>query len=357
MEGKVDDSDKNDNDTDVKKQMEEVRPIITEEQKADQQDVPQNNISVTIDQFQKADSEEADKESKEGGNGEGEGKGKKNGVTDSKEIEEEVRDVQIDYLSGLKGKKKQVAFQQLYPSMIAQWPHHLPLLVSRAETLFEAFTAAGGGSASSPSKSAASPTTSVAASSTTAASAPSPSASASPTASLQSVLDACDAVLAELDQRDIAAHFGRQPPEKDDSEGQAARKQYEKKRDALLSALHTKLLALKQAEQQHAQLYAAVYSEMSSWVDMNGKESRRKYGAVSSAVYAGKERWGAALKQLNGKIEEAAAGEVSRDVYEERVSVLKRLVDGEGGEAFVAHWLRYERLWQLLRFPRDYTRF
>ena len=171
------------------------------------------------------------------------------------------------------------------------------------------------------------------------------------------MLDACDAVVDELDQQDIAAHFGRQPPEKDDSDGQTARKQYEKKRDALLSALHTKLLALKQADQQHGQQYAQVYSEMSSWTDMSSKDSRRRYGAVSSAMYAGKGRWGAALKQLNGKLDEAAVGEAGKDVYEERVAVLKRLVDGEGGEALVAHWLRYERLWQLLRFPREYTRF
>jgi len=164
-------------------------------------------------------------------------------------------------------------------------------------------------------------------------------------------------VLAELNQTDIAAHFGRMPPEKDDNDGQTARKQYEKKRDALLAALHTKLLALKHAEQQHAQLYAQVYNEMSSWVDMNGKENKRRYGAVSSAMYAGKGRWGAALKQLNGKIDEAAVGEVSRQVYEERMGVLKRLVEGEGGEALVAHWLRYERSWQLLRFPLEYTRF
>ena len=361
VEGKVDDSDKNDNDNDVKKQFEEVRPVITEEQKAERQAVPTDNISVTIDQFQKADSDQADRDAKDDDSGGGEGK--KDGASDGKEIEEEVRDVQIDYLNGLKGKKRQAAFQQLYPSLIAQWPHHLPLLVLRAETIFDAFTSAGKGASSSSSKPAGSPTqsssstASPAATTTATTPAPSSSASVSPPATLQSVLEACDAVLAELNQQDIAAHFGRQPPEKEDTEGQAARKQYEKKRDALLSALHTKLLALKQAEQQSAQLYAQVYSELSGWVDMNAKENRRRYGAVSTAMYAGKGRWGAALKQLNGKIEEAAVGEVGRDVYEERVNVLRRLVDGDGGEALVAHWLRYERLWQLLRFPSDYTRF
>ena len=361
VEGKVVDSEKNDNDTDVKKQMEEVKPVVTEEQTAERQAVPSDNISVTIDQFQKADSDEPEQDNKEGGDG-GEG-AKKDGGADSKEIEEEVRDVQIDYLSGLKGKKKQMAFQQLYPSLIAQWPHHLPLLVLRAETLFDAYTTASGGKSSTASKSAAAPkqpsSSSASPLATTAATtAASPSASsATPAATLQSVLDACDAVVAELDQQDIAAHFGRQPPEKDDTEGQATRKQYEKKRDALLSALHTKLQALKQADQQHGQPYAQVYGEMSSWTDMSSKDSRRRYGAVSSAMYAGRGRWGAALKQLNGKLEEAAVGEAGRDVYDERVAVLKRLVDGDDGEALVAHWLRYERLWQLLRFPRDYTRF
>ena len=354
-DGKVDDSDKNDNDSDVKKQMEVVRPIATEAQKAERQAVPQDNIKVTIDQFQRADSEEAATDGKEVEDGGGEKK--REGVTADKEIEEEVRDVQIDYLSGLKGKKKQVAFQQLYPSLVAQWPHHLPLLVLRAETLFDAFSASSAGKASTASKSGTSPTDASLSAASPTANLSSSSAAALPAATLQSVLEACDAVLAELDQHDIAAHFGRQPPEKEDSEGQVARKQYEKKRDALLSALHTKLLALKQAEQQHAQLYAQVYNEMSSWVDMQGKDSRRRYGAVSSAMYAGKARWGAALKQLNGKIDEAAVGEVDKGVYDERVSVLRRLVDGEGGEALVAHWLRYERLWQLLRFPLDYTRF
>ena len=345
-EGQADDSDKNANDNDVKKQFEAVRPDVTEEEKAEREAILQDDsVSVTIEQFQKADTDEA--AAAEGKAGE---EGKKNGAADSKEVEEELRDVQIDYLISLKGKKKLLAFQQLYPTLVAQWPHHLPLLVLRADTLFEAYSTSK--SASSPeSASATSPTTS------NSASPRSPSSSTLPAATLQAVLDAADAVLSELDQKDIAAHFGRQPPEKDDVEGQAARKAYERKRDALLASLHTKLLALKRAEQQHSAQFAAVYGELSSWTDLSSKESRRRYGGVSSAMYAGKGRWGAALKQLNGRIDEAAVGEVSREVYEERVGVLKRLVDGEGGEALVAHWLRYERLWQLLRFPRDYTRF
>ena len=40
----------------------------------------------------------------------------------------------MDYIAGLKGSKRQAAFQQLFPALHAKHPNHLPLLLLRAET-------------------------------------------------------------------------------------------------------------------------------------------------------------------------------------------------------------------------------
>ena len=116
-------------DVDQKKQLEEVRPAVTEEDK-EVKDHAMGAINVTIGEFERKGEGEAD-----------DGKGEEPGRSgEGKEIEEEVRDLQIDYVAGLKGKKKQAAFAQLFPALIERYPGHLPLLVLRAETVYDAFT-------------------------------------------------------------------------------------------------------------------------------------------------------------------------------------------------------------------------
>ena len=114
-------------DVEAKKKLEEVRPAVTEEEKERKQHTVGSDVDISLGAFEKKEGGE-----EEEGKGEREGEGKETGAALGKEIDEEVRDLQIDYVSGLKGAKKQAAFQRLFPQLSAQYPQHLPLLVPQS---------------------------------------------------------------------------------------------------------------------------------------------------------------------------------------------------------------------------------
>ena len=327
---------------DVKKRLEEVRPVVTEVEKEAKAHAT-GSIEVSIEGFEKKGEGGGNGEGGggggKGGGGRGEGEeGKEGGEAVAKAIAEEVRDLQIDYIAGLKGAKKQAAFSQIGASLLTQHPQHLPLLLLKAETAYDAFTTAR---ASSSSKSAAA----------------SPSSSSS-ISSLQPVLDACDAVVAALDTKDIAAEYGRLV-DKDSPEHTKRRKAYDKQKDALVAAHTLRLQAMKAAGvgadgPVTVADFDRAYGELASWVDPAGKEQRVKLFAVTAKWHRVKGRLGAGLKQLNASIAETGAGEVTVEVYEERLATLRAMVQDE---ALVQHWQRSERAWNVIRFPKHYTRF
>ena len=314
-------------DADVKKRLEEVRPVVTEADKEAKAHAT-GNIRVSIGGFEKKGQEE-EGEGKEGEEGKEEGAGKA--------IAEEIRDLQIDYIAGLKGAKKQAAFHQVGAALLAQHPQHLPLLVLKAETAYDAFATAH----SSPQPASSSPST---------------SPSSSPP--LQPVLDACDAVVAALDVKDIAAEYGRLL-DKDSLEQTKRRKVYDKQKEALVTALTLRLQAMKAAGIGSGGPVSPAdfdrsFGDLASWVDPTSKESRNKLYGITAEWHRVKGRSGAGLKQLNASIAEAGAGEIAVEVYEERLAMLRAMVHDE---ALVQHWERSEKAWNVIRFPKHFTRF
>ena len=281
-----------------KEKLEDVRPVVTEEERERKLKAVGGDVQISIAAFEKKEGEGGGEEEKKT-DGDAE-----EGASVGKEVDEEVRDLQIDYLSGLKGAKKRAAFQRLYPQLSAQWPQHLPLLVLNAEVEFDAFNAA---QAPTPSSS----------------SSPSPSPPP-PAASLQSVLSACDAVVAALNLTELAAHYGRLL-DKESAEQSKTRKAFDKQKESLVTALTIKLQALNTAgvgqgteggDSSSPSHFERVYSEVAAWVDPTAKEHRKKFVALTAEWNRAKGRLGAGLKAINAAIAETGAGEVTPEVYE-----------------------------------------
>ena len=162
---------------------------------------------------------------------------------------------------------------------------------------------------------------------------------------LEEVVAAADRVLAQIDETELAAHFGVKL-DPDDDDAAAERKEMEKTKATLTDALFRKARALFDARDDDrpaiAAAFEASFAHLQKWVDTTDDlaldlhiDRERAHG-----------RLGAALKLLNGKI---SASPTKRSLYEERIELL--------GELGWTHWQQYETTQLLLRFPRDYPPF
>ncbi|WP_166830529.1 S8 family serine peptidase [Thalassoroseus pseudoceratinae] len=165
---------------------------------------------------------------------------------------------------------------------------------------------------------------------------------------LPKVVDAADAVLAEIDTEALQKHFGQRLDE-DDPEAVKERKKFEKLRDTLTDTLYRKGRAigyqeLPDVEEKHPvkdpkaldAAFEANFKELARWVDTTEK----KWDLLHIRWLRRNERFGQALEILNRDLKDSAPDywrlKKQRDIYEQ------------------LDWLHaadYANRWLAIRFP------
>jgi hypothetical protein len=243
------------------------------------------------------------------------------------DVESDLRDLQIKYIREQKGSKREIAIKEVLPSLLSKYPNHLSVLLLDAELKHESFI-----QCDEP--------------------------------KVSEVLATCQKVMEVVDTNQVAAHFGR-VLDKSDEKAMKERKEFEKQRDALTQARTLQLTALIHQQQKKTNesdtteltnQFSEIYREWSSFVDLSNKDQKKKYITIVAHRDQIRNRNGAKLKQINTVINEGNVGEVSRTVYEERMSALESIVPLEH-RSLVQHWLDHERCWNVVRFPQNFTLF
>ncbi len=165
---------------------------------------------------------------------------------------------------------------------------------------------------------------------------------------MRAVVAAADRVVAAIDTRALAEHFGTNI-DPDDTEAAKLRKEMDERKAALCTALHLKARALydlagkeepgSDARATADTAFEAAFGELEKWTDTTADD----YVALHIDRLTRIGRPGQALKLLNKRI---ADGKPDRKLFEQRITLFEKL----GWE----HWQRYEQAWLLIRFPRDY---
>lgn len=254
------------------------------------------------------------------------------------DLAKEMRDVQIDYLSKLKPEKKQLkAFSLIFPSLLDQFPTHLPLLSMRLDVLNKR---------------------------------------SDRLKVLSEITEAADAVIAQVDTTSLAAYFGLNQPT-DDEEATKEGEEMKKTKKALLAALEAKATAvmdqLKQkveasdqsnadsngdCEKEEAKAdavagvdsadasdedplfvsFLAAMKELKKWEKLTTKTNKKKFYDLNIFEDEYRQRWGLVLKALADKIAGAKSdgdGVAPRALLEKRMEILRLL----GGE-----WVKWANL-------------
>lgn len=171
---------------------------------------------------------------------------------------------------------------------------------------------------------------------------------------LEAVVEAADAVLAEIDTAALAAHYGTNVnPE--DSDAKAARQEMDEKRKILVDALYRKGRALGYMElpdviaehpiedpEAHDRAFEANFAELRKWVDTTEKD----YVLLHVRRERRRGRFGTALELLNRHAESSAPNywyvKKRRDIFE---------------KLGWTHAFENEQKRLLIRFPKDYESF
>jgi tripeptidyl-peptidase-2 len=229
------------------------------------------------------------------------------------ELAEALRDFKVKQLEKLRGEEDRALFDKLASEILAEYPNHLPVLLEKLKR-------ADGEDREEH---------------------------------LPEVVAAADAIIAEIDQEALAAHYGRKLDE-DDKDAKKVRKEMDEKKAALVEALHRKAKALfdmsgaeagrpvTDAAADERKAFEAAFAELEKWVDTTDEAYLDLH--IDRAIARGE--LGEALKLVNGKI---ADNPPSKDLCEQRIEILEAL----GWQS----WAGYEREWLLLRFPVEYPLF
>jgi len=170
-------------------------------------------------------------------------------------------------------------------------------------------------------------------------------AAADEPARLRAIVAAADALLAVVDVEGLATQLGRRT-DKDDAAAAKKRKDTDKTKEAVVTALSKKVVALAQlagTDGAGAEDVVAAYKLLAGWVDV----TEAKYGRITAAREKVAGRLGLALAALNKHI--AAEATPKRELFEERVALLEDL----GWTA----WVERERLSLVGRYPQKYALF
>ncbi|HMB70800.1 MAG TPA: S8 family serine peptidase [bacterium] len=218
-----------------------------------------------------------------------------------REIAEDVRDLKVKKLGELADRQDDEAFRKLAKEILSDWPDHLPVLSAK---LRQVDGEDGGGP-------------------------------------VKDVVAAADQVIAAVDRRALAEHFGTEiDPE--DPAAQEEREERTEERAALRDALYRKARALAAAAAESPEDEAARARLDDAWVPLE-KWADPKDDKILD-LRADRERLhgrpGSALTLLNDRLDEPGA---PRSVYEKRLAVLEELG--------WAHWVESERRAIAVRFP------
>jgi tripeptidyl-peptidase-2 len=217
------------------------------------------------------------------------------------EIAEDVRDLQVERLKKLAAAADAAPFDRLAREILSEWPDHLPVLSAKLERV--------------DGKDGVGPAREVAA--------------------------AADKVIAAVDRRALAEHFGTET----DPDDPAAREEREKRteeRAALRDALFRKARALGAAaaaapgDAAARERLDAAFAELEKWTDPEDDAALEL--RADRELLAG--RPGSALALLNERLEKPGA---PRGVHEKRLRVLEELG--------WSHWVESDRRAIAVRFP------
>lgn len=235
--------------------------------------------------------------------------------SEEQKLAEALRDWKVKRLAKLRGAKQREVFDSLAAEVLADYPDHLPVLVEQLER-------ADGKQRDDD---------------------------------LDAVVAAADRVLAQIDEEQLAAHYGVKL-DPDDNAAAKVREETDEQKTALVDALHRKAQALfdMMAESDDGERpetdedadadepFEAAFAHLEKWVDTTDSdyldlhiERERRHG-----------RLGEALKLLNEKIDKA---KTKKALYKQRLELLEELG--------WTHWRQYEEEWLLIRFPQAYAPF
>ena len=250
---------------------------------------------------------------------------KKDDRSEAQKLAESIRDLKVDRLGQLHAKKNAEAFETLATEILLDYPNHVPVLVARLKRLDNHKR----------------------------------------DEHLPAVVQAADAVLAQIDTAALAAHYGVNL-DPDDAEAAEQRKEMDKSKDTLVDTLYRKGRALafildggedgskpkadaddesEATEKETHDLIEAferTFAELRKWVDTTDD----KYVLLHIRREKRHGRLGNALELLNRHLKTAKPQEM---LFKKRIKLLDELG--------WAHWRDYEKKWLLLRMPKEYPPF
>ncbi|MCK4341305.1 MAG: S8 family serine peptidase [Phycisphaerae bacterium] len=232
--------------------------------------------------------------------------------TEEEKLAEALRDFKVGQLAKLRDEEQRALFDRLAAEALHDYPNHLPVLVEQLKR-------ADGKQREDD---------------------------------LAAVVAAADRVLAQIDQEQLAAHYGVKL-DPDDKDGAKVRQEMDKRKKWLVDALHRKARALfdmgaesepegrpeTDAEASRMDAFEAAFTELQKWVDTTDDDYLMLH--IDREIRHG--RLGAALELLNEKIDDS---EPDKELYEQRLRLLEELG--------WTPWKEYEEKWLLIRFPEEY---
>eukprot|EP00742_Colponemidia_sp_Colp-10_P008114 GILJ01008758.1.p1 GENE.GILJ01008758.1~~GILJ01008758.1.p1 ORF type:complete len:1249 (+),score=195.85 GILJ01008758.1:73-3819(+) len=229
--------------------------------------------------------------------------------TNKQKLEDAIRDLKVSHMSKITDLAE---FQATFQELSKEYPSHLPLFSANLQFLDDEKQRKN---------------------------------------RLNEVIGAADLVINQIDQTRLAQWFGTLHTG-EEPEVIAAKKENEKKKEALVDALFRKGRALLELVQNDPQpdtirSFDEHYQDLQKWVD----PTEAKYCLVHIEREKRNGRLGTALKLLNKHASTAGGdlGLTQKQFFETRAALL--------GALGLGHWQQYEKRWNLIRFPPSYTLF
>ncbi|WVZ74307.1 hypothetical protein U9M48_022508 [Paspalum notatum var. saurae] len=229
----------------------------------------------------------------------------------SQQLDEEVRDTKIKFLSSLKQEtdEDKSAWSELVASLKSEYPKYTPLLTKILECVLQKATCDDKISHE------------------------------------KEVIAAADEVVGSIDKEELAKYLSLNSDPEDEA-AQKFKKKMEETRDQLANALYQKGIALAEIESLKSgesiepsakDIFEENYKELVKWVDAKSA----KYGTLTVLRERRCGRPGTALKVLNDLIQNES--EPKKKLYDLKIQLIE--------EMGWSHVLTYEKQWMQVRFP------
>ena len=225
----------------------------------------------------------------------------------SEKIEEAVKALKVSELEKLSGKEEE-KFQDLFGSLKAEYPDHLPLLISGLKHYDNKDRRID---------------------------------------NLDKIIDIANDVVSLIDEKDLAAHFGMSY-DKEDAKACKEHKDMEEKKSHLIEALARKARAT--ADNNNG--FDDALKHLKKWADIDSL----KYSILALERDARAERWGSVLKLLNGLIKkngEDTKGGIcpltKKELLERRAAMFDKLG--------YSHLKESDNKWRAIASPKSFALF